>query len=34
MDEFTPYRNYFDEALDNVDKVLQRCREMNLSLGH
>jgi hypothetical protein len=34
MDEFTPYGKYFDEALDNLDKVLQRCREMNLSLSN
>jgi hypothetical protein len=34
MDEFTPYGNSFDEALDNLDKVLQRCREMNLSLSN
>jgi len=34
MDEFTPYGNYFDEALGNLDKVLQRCKEMNLSLNN
>jgi hypothetical protein len=34
MDDFTPYGNSFDEALDNLDKVLQRCREMNLSLSN
>jgi hypothetical protein len=31
MDDFTPYGNSFDEASDNVYKVLQRCKEMNLS---
>jgi hypothetical protein len=34
MDDFTPYGNSFDEALINLDKVLQRCEEMNLSLSH
>jgi hypothetical protein len=34
MDDFTPYGKSFDEALDNLDKVLQRCREMNLSLSN
>jgi len=34
MDEFTPYGKYFDEALDNPCKVLQRCREINLSLSN
>jgi hypothetical protein len=34
MDDCTPYENSFDEALDNLDKVLQRCREMNLSLSN
>jgi hypothetical protein len=33
MDDFTPYGKYFGEALDNIDKFLQRCREMNLSLS-
>jgi hypothetical protein len=34
MDDFTPYGNSFDEALDNLDKVLQICREMNLYLSN
>jgi hypothetical protein len=34
MDDFTPYSDSFDEALDNLDKVLQICREMNLSLSN
>jgi hypothetical protein len=33
-DEFTPYGNSFHEALDNIDKFLQRCEEMNLSLSY
>jgi hypothetical protein len=34
MDEFIPYGNLFDEALHNLDKVIQRCREMNVSLSN
>ena len=34
MDEFTHYGNSFDEALDNIDKFLQRCEEVNLSLSY
>jgi hypothetical protein len=34
MDDFTPYGNSFHEALENLDKVLQRCREMSLSLSN
>jgi hypothetical protein len=34
MDDFTPYGKYFDEALQDSDKVLQICREMNLSLSN
>jgi hypothetical protein len=33
MDEFTPYGKSFDEVLDNLDKFLQRYREMNISLS-
>jgi hypothetical protein len=32
MDDFTPYGNSFYESLENLGKVLQRCREMNLSI--
>jgi hypothetical protein len=34
MDNFTPYGNSIGEALENLDKVLQRCEEMNLPLIH
>ena len=33
MDDFTPYGIPFYESLDNLDKFLQRCREMNMSLS-
>ena len=31
MDDFTAYGNTFQEALDNIQKVLIRCQETNLS---
>ena len=34
MDCFTAYGNTFQEALDNLEKVLIRCQETNLSLSH
>ena len=34
MDDFTTYGNTFQEALDNLEKVLIRCQEMNLALSH
>ena len=34
MDYFMAYGNTFQEALDNLEKVLIRCQEMNLSLSH
>jgi hypothetical protein len=34
MDEFTVYGNTYQESLDNLNKVLIRCQEMNLSLSH
>jgi hypothetical protein len=34
MDDFTVYGNTYQEALDNLEKVLIRCQEMNLSLSH
>ena len=34
MDDFTAYGNTFQENLDNLEKVLIRCQEMNLSLSH
>jgi hypothetical protein len=34
MDDFTVYGNTYQEALDNLEKLLIRCQEMNLSLSH
>ena len=33
MDDFTAYGNTFQVALDNLEKVLIRCQEMNSSLS-
>jgi hypothetical protein len=34
MDDFTLYGDDFQQALDNLEKVLIRCKETNLSLNH
>ena len=34
MDDFTPYRDDFDQALDTLEKVLQRCIATRLCLSH
>ena len=34
MDEFLVYGNEFDESLQNLEKVLKRCIESNLSLSN
>jgi ABC-type taurine transport system ATPase subunit len=34
MDDFTTYGETDDEALNNLDKVLKRFQEHNLSLSH
>jgi len=34
MDSFTVYGDTFQEDLDNLEKVLVRCQETNLSLSH
>ena len=34
MDNSTAYGNTFQEALDNLEKVLIRCQETNLALSH
>jgi hypothetical protein len=34
MDEFTVYGDDFEQALNNLEKVLIRCIETNLSLNH
>jgi hypothetical protein len=34
MDDFTVYGNTFDEAVNNLRKVLKICQETNLSLIH
>ena len=33
MDDFTPHGNLFEEALDNLEKVLKRCKQALLSLN-
>jgi len=34
MGDFIVYGNTFEEALENLEKVLKRCKETNLSLSH
>jgi len=34
MDDFTPYGDEFDQALDNMEKVLERCITTRLCLSH
>ena len=34
MDDFTIMGDTFEEALHNLEKVLQRCRETNISLSN
>jgi hypothetical protein len=34
MDDFIVYRDNFQEAVENLEKVLIRCQETNLSLSH
>lgn len=34
MDDFTVYGDTFEEAIENLEKVLIRCKEANLSLSH
>ena len=33
MDDFSVYGKTFDDCLENLDKVLQRCEEKNLVLN-
>lgn len=33
MDDFTSYGDSFEEALTNLEKVLKRCKETQLSLS-
>jgi hypothetical protein len=33
MDDFTPYGVSFEEALQNLEKVLKRCIQAHLSLS-
>ena len=33
MDDFTRYENSFEEALDNLKKVLKICKQTHLSLS-
>ena len=34
MDDFTPYGETFQEALDNLENVLKKCIKMRLFLRH
>ena len=34
MDDFLVYGETFQEALDNLAKVLKRCQKTNLALSH
>ena len=34
MDDFTVYGNTFEDALENLEKFLKRCKEANFSLSH
>jgi hypothetical protein len=34
MDDFTVYGDTFQEAVENLEKVLIKCQETNLSLSH
>ena len=33
MDDFSVYRSSFDDCLNNLSRVLQRCEEVNLVLN-
>jgi len=33
LDNFSVYRKTFDDCLENLDKVLQRCEEKHLVLN-
>ena len=33
MDDFSVYRDSFDQCLDNLEQVLERCEEKNLILN-
>ena len=33
MDDFTPYGDAFEKALTNLEKVLERCEQTNVSLS-
>lgn len=34
MDDFTPYKDDFDLALDTLEKVLQQCIATRICLSH
>jgi hypothetical protein len=34
MDDFTPYGDEFDQALNNLEKILERCIMIRLCLSH
>ena len=33
MDDFTVYRSSFEHCLNNLEKVLQRCKDKQLALN-
>lgn len=33
MDDFTPYGYSFEESLENLEKVLKRCKQTHVSLN-
>jgi hypothetical protein len=34
MDDFTLYGDTYEESLTNLEIILQRCKEMSISLIH
>lgn len=34
MDEFIVYGDTFEKPIENLEKVLIRCKEVNISLSH
>ena len=33
MDDFTPYGDYFEEDMENLEKVIKICKQTNVSLS-
>jgi predicted RNase H-like HicB family nuclease len=34
MEDFIVYGNTFEEAMENIEKVLTKCQERNISLSN